>query len=61
MKKLTLDVESLAVESFVAMADEMPIRGTVEGRQEQLTHGCTPHCSQPPMNTCQAGCTTTIG
>jgi hypothetical protein len=60
MKKLKLDMETLSVESFEAMADEMPLLGTVEARQQQLTPGCTPHCSQPPIETCQAGCTTTI-
>lgn len=57
MKKLTLDVESLAVESFIAVADAVPAHGTVEGYQ--LSPGCTPGCTQPPRETCYAGCTTT--
>ncbi len=37
MKKLKLDVESLAVESFEATTDGVGTRGTVEGQNVSIT------------------------
>ena len=55
MKKLTLSLDSLEVQSFVT-ADNAPGRGTVRGEQCTCPTACTcPGCPTCP-DTCQATC-----
>ena len=60
MKKLSLSVESLVVESFDTMVQPMPGRGTVRGRdsetepQEPDTIASTCTCPQNTLASCGA-------
>jgi hypothetical protein len=57
MRKLTLSIEALQVESFHAVEPTAP-RGTVVGHTgEDLDGSCKPWCSQDTVcNTCPASC-----
>jgi len=55
MKKLTLDFEQLAVESFDVTADVARARGTVRGQATEPASCWATDCNQ---NTCAASCRT---
>jgi hypothetical protein len=64
MKKIVLDVEALAVESFVADAQQGGKRGTVHGHDTLrcTAVGCDTYYCSIGYNTCaQASCPGTCG
>lgn len=52
MKKLTLQVEDLAIESFATDAGEQDERGTVHGREETLKVICGISTLKTDMTCC---------
>ena len=60
MKKLTLDIDTLSVDSFPTTAIDGAARGTVRGHDTIASEWCTmPRgCSRPPCNTQGDTCAT---
>ena len=59
MKKLTLKLDELAVDSFVATAEEKPSDGTVEGYLLTAVGGscsCFETCARTCRETCGLAC-----
>jgi hypothetical protein len=56
MRKLTLDLDAIRVESF-STQPQPATRGTVDAKQQgRETFGCTLACTQPGENTCDPSC-----
>lgn len=61
MKKLTLDIDRLSVESFPTTAGDEAARGTVHGHDDTIeSEWCTlpKTCSHPPCDTRDYTCAT---
>ncbi|HEX2078132.1 MAG TPA: hypothetical protein VHG08_10500 [Longimicrobium sp.] len=55
MKKLTLNLDTLEVQSF-ATAGAAPNRGTVHGQESQPGETCLDTCANTCFETCYASC-----
>ena len=54
MKKLSLDLNQLAVESFETDSDEQSPRGTVRANGDCVTYSCEGTCGASPPSTTDA-------
>ena len=54
MKKLSLKIDALQVESFTT-ADRPAVRGTVAGHDITQMETCGPSCACPPTDPCTFG------